>query len=238
MKLSIIIPTLNEEEYLPILLRQIKKQTFKDYEIIVADAGSKDKTVEIAKSFGCKIIKGGLPAKGRNEGAKIAKSNIFLFLDADNIFFPEDLLEKGLEEFERRNLVVAAFPIYVNGNFFDKICYFFYNLFVKITENFLPHASNIILIKKDVFEKVGGFDESIEIGEDHYLARQAKKYGKFGLLKAGPVITSARRLEVAGRFKIYSIYLFTGFYMLLFGALRKKIFNYHYNSIKNSKNKV
>ena len=61
--LSIIIPTLNEESYLPKLLNSIKKQDFQDYEMIVADAGSKDKTIEIALASGCKISSGGLPAK-------------------------------------------------------------------------------------------------------------------------------------------------------------------------------
>ncbi len=56
VKLSIIIPTYNEEEYLPKLLYSIKEQNFKDYEIIVADAGSIDKTKEIAESYGCKVI--------------------------------------------------------------------------------------------------------------------------------------------------------------------------------------
>ena len=71
--LSIIIPALNEEKYLPLLLGEIKKQNFADdLEIIVADAGSVDKTIEIARSFGCEITKGGLPAKGRNEGGKVA----------------------------------------------------------------------------------------------------------------------------------------------------------------------
>ncbi len=92
--LSIIIPTFNEEECLPLLLKQIKKQSFKDFEIIVADAYSKDRTVEIAKSFGCKTVKGGLPAKGRNQGAKAAQGDIFLFMDADNIFLPQDFLEQ------------------------------------------------------------------------------------------------------------------------------------------------
>jgi glycosyltransferase involved in cell wall biosynthesis len=123
--LSIIIPTLDEEKYLPILLSQIKKQNFSDFEIIVADAGSKDKTVEIAKSFGCQVTNGGLPAKGRNEGAKITRGEIFLFLDADNIFLPENFLKNLLEEFEKRNLGVASFPIYPAGNWFDKIAYFF-----------------------------------------------------------------------------------------------------------------
>ena len=57
--ISIIIPTWNEEECLPKLLECIKKQSYKDYEIIVADANSKDKTVTIAKKHGCKIVKSG-----------------------------------------------------------------------------------------------------------------------------------------------------------------------------------
>ena len=79
VKLSIIIPTYNEEEYLPKLLYSIKEQEFKDYEIIVADAGSVDRTREIAESNGCKVIEGGLPAVGRNNGAKIAKGKYFYF---------------------------------------------------------------------------------------------------------------------------------------------------------------
>ena len=84
--LSIIIPAYNEEKYLPRLLRCIKEQTYKDYEIIIADANSTDKTRQIAKKYGCKIAKGGLPAVGRNNGAKIAKGDILLFLDADAKF--------------------------------------------------------------------------------------------------------------------------------------------------------
>ncbi|MBI2647452.1 glycosyltransferase [Candidatus Woesearchaeota archaeon] len=81
--ISIIIPTWNEEKYLPKLLECIKKQTYKDYEIIVADANSKDKTREVAKKYNCRIVKGGVPAVGRNNGAKVAKGDILLFLDAD-----------------------------------------------------------------------------------------------------------------------------------------------------------
>ena len=55
-KISIVIPSLNEEKFLPILLESITKQTFKDFEVIIADAGSKDNTVEIAKKFGAKVV--------------------------------------------------------------------------------------------------------------------------------------------------------------------------------------
>ena len=83
MHLSIVIITKNEQQYLPRLLHSIKMQEFKDYEIIVSDAQSTDKTRAIAKSFGCKIVEGGLPSVGRNNGAKVANAPLILFLDAD-----------------------------------------------------------------------------------------------------------------------------------------------------------
>ena len=93
--ISIIIPTLNEEKYLPLLLASIKNQAFKEYEIILADAGSKDRTVEIAKQYGCRIIPGGSPSKGRNEGAKVAKGELLFFIDADAVL-PPKFFEKSL----------------------------------------------------------------------------------------------------------------------------------------------
>jgi len=232
--LSIIIPTLNEEKYLPLLLEQIKKQDFNDYEIIVADADSEDKTVEIAKNFGCKTTKGGLPAKGRNEGAKIAKGDIFLFTDADNIFLPENFLEKLLVEFKKRNLGVASFTICPDGKRIDKIVYGFYNNFVNFTQ--IPLATNSVLVKKEVFERVGGFDEEIKIAEDQWFAFQAAKYGKYGFIKTEPVLTSSRRFGREGRLKIYLKYFLAGIYIFFFGPVKKDIFKYGwYNNLKKKR---
>ena len=83
MNVSVIIPTLNEEKILPHLLDDFRNQTAKDFEVIVADAGSGDKTVEVAKAYKAQLVKGGLPAVGRNNGAKIARGEFLFFLDAD-----------------------------------------------------------------------------------------------------------------------------------------------------------
>ena len=96
-KLSIIIPALNEEKSLPLLFESIKDQEFKDYEIILADAGSTDKTLEIAKKYDVRVIKGGLPAVGRNAGAKVAQGEWLLFLDSD-VFLSSNFLKLLLEE--------------------------------------------------------------------------------------------------------------------------------------------
>ena len=105
--LSIIIPTYNEEKYLPKLLKCVKKQTYKNYEIIVADADSADKTRQIAKKYGCRVVKGGMPAIGRNNGAKAAKGDILLFLDADSLI-GKDFVKDSLKDIEIRKLDVAG----------------------------------------------------------------------------------------------------------------------------------
>ncbi len=236
--LSIIIPTLNEQDYLPLLLTEIKKQDFEDYEIIVADANSSDDTVEIAESFGCKITEGGLPAKGRNNGAKIASGDLFLFIDADVLSLPTGFLNKLVEKFKSRNLDVASFSIYPQGNIVDRIFYTLYNFWAGLSQGFLPHATNVILVKKGIHQAINGFNERVMLAEDHDYVRRAKKYGKFGFINIKSVLVSARRFERDGRFITYLRYVLAGFWMLVFGSIKSDIFKYRFNYSLKIKNKI
>lgn len=230
--LSIIIPTLNEEELLPKLLTSIRRQKFGDCEIIVADAHSTDRTRKIAKKFGAKVVDGGLPAKGRNQGAKAAKRELLLFLDADNIYLSENFFEDLIKKFQKRNLGAAVFPIYPKGNIIDRVAYGVYNWWVSITQNFLPHATNSILVKKDVHEKIHGFDEEIRIGEDHDYVRRAGKVSKFGFIETEPVLTSPRRFERDGRIKMYLLYVLAGIWILIFGPIKSGFLKYRFKTHK------
>jgi len=227
--LSIIIPTLNEEHYLPLLLTEIKKQNFEDCEIIVADADSSDSTIKVAKSFGCKITRGGLPAKGRNEGAKIASGDLFLFIDADALVLPKGFLNKLTKEFKNRNLDTASFSIYPQGNIVDKIFYGLYNLWARLSQYFLPHATNVILVKKEIHQAINGFDEKVIFAEEHDYVRRAKKQGKFGFINISPVLVSARRFKKDGRLATYLRYVLAGLWMLVFGSIKSDIFKYRFN---------
>lgn len=245
--ISIIVPTLNEEKYLPYLLGYFKEQDFKDYEIIIADGGSRDRTLEIAENFKCKTVKGDLPAKGKNEGAKAAKGDLILFLDADTVFLPEGFLSKALKKFEARNLGAATFPIYpvkeyqklnkfdFDGNKLDTLFYGIYNLWVKLTQNFLPHALHGIMVKREIHQKIKGFDEKITIAEDHDYVRRAQKYGKFGLIEIGPILTSSRRFEKDGRIKTYFKYVLAGTYILFLGPVKSNFFRYRFNHYRLGK---
>src|SRR3989344_5776368 len=99
--ISIIIPAYNEERYLPKLLDCIKRQSFRNYEVIVADADSADSTKKIAKKYGCRVVKGGMPGAGRNNGAKAAKGVILLFLDADSLI-EMDFVKKYVQDIKKR----------------------------------------------------------------------------------------------------------------------------------------
>lgn len=235
--LSIVVPALNEESYLPFLLESIKKQEIgEEYEVIVADAGSEDKTAEIARAYSCQVITcGKFPARGRNEGARKTKGDLILFLDADIIIPSPYFLRDLLKEFRKRKLDIASFPIYPQGNIIDKLFYKLYNLWALIIQRFLAHAAEAILVKKEIHQKIGGFDERIKIGEDHFYVRKATKFSKFGFINIGSVLTSARRFEQDGRIKTYSKYVLTGIHMLFFGPVKSDIFNYRFDHYSKKK---
>jgi len=228
--LSIIIPTLNEENYLPNLLSAIKGQSFRDYEIIVADNNSTDKTKEIAQSFGCRIASGGLPAKGRNEGAKIAKGNLLLFLDADTMI-SKKFLEESFNEFKKRKLDIASYTLKpkTKNIFIIGGLNFFYNWPIVISQKFLAWGAMAILVKKDIFEKIGGFDEEIRLAEDHDFVRTGAKIGKFGILTSAKVYMTLRRFEKDGYLKTGIKYLFCGIHMLLKGPIKSDIIKYDFD---------
>ena len=226
--ISIIIPALNEEKYLPKLLNCIKKQTYKNYEIIVADAESKDKTVQIAKKYKCKIAKGGMPAVGRNNGAKTAKGDVFLFLDAD-VKFDKNFLKNAIEEFNSRKLDIAGCYIRPLGNnFIDRIFFEIFNLWTAITQFFYPNASGSgIFCKRWLHKKVNGFDETIKLSEDMDYAKRCGKYGKFRILSSARSYVEMRRFEKEGRFKVGFKLLLSEIYRIFFGEIRSDIFRYN-----------
>lgn len=200
MIFSIIIPTYNEQDYLPILLDSIKEQDFDDYEVIVADANSKDRTREIAEDYGCIVVDGGLPAVGRNNGAKVAQGEILLFLDSD-LQLTEDYLRKVLYEFRMEKLGIAISQMEPMSNKVeDKLFHDFANYFMIGVENIKPHGAGCygIIAKKSLHDECGGFDESLTFGEDtDYIERLAKKE-PFRVLRNAKIGVSTRRLEEEG----------------------------------------
>ena len=204
-KISIIIPTKNEERYLPGLLESIKKQTVQPYEIIVADAGSTDRTVEIAKKYGAKVIKGGLPGVGRNNGAKVAKGDIFVFLDADAVLPRESFLGDLIRVMMTKRkpvifrLIVKPYDVDLNTTAWKRIAQYisYYWSFVillmfKILGQVPP--TGLMAVTREQFMKTGKFREDHVLGEDsEYGARLRKNFGIVTL--PYPLIVSSRRYK-------------------------------------------
>ncbi len=108
--LSIIIPTHNEEKDIPICLNSLKRQSFQDFEIIIVDDGSTDKTLEIIKQFQeVKLIKGKHKGPGfsRNLGAEKAEGSILIFIDAD-MTFSKDYLKRLISPIQEDNSIIGT----------------------------------------------------------------------------------------------------------------------------------
>jgi len=230
--LSIIIPTLNEEKYLPKLLDSIKKQSFKNYEIIVADFNSKDETRKIARKYKCKIANGGLPSVARNNGAKIAKGGILLFIDADctigNFF-----LETAISEIKSRNLDAAGCYVRpLSTSISDNAIFALFNFWIFISQFIYPNVSSGIFCKKDLHHKIKGYDASIKLSEDMNYAKRAGKHGKFRILRSVKIYTSVRRFDEEGRLRLIVKLFLSGCYRLLFGEIKTDVFKYEFGHEK------
>lgn len=229
MKLSIVIPAKNEERLLPLLLASIKKQDFKDYEVIVADAGSSDRTLEIAARFGARVVSGGMPGPGRNRGAEVSKGELILFLDSDVVLTSTKYFEDLLAEFKRTGVDVATCRLEpISERLDDQVGHTVYNTFAKLTEGFRPHATgSCILVKREVHEALHGFDESVVFAEDMEYVQRAHKHGyKFRVLACHPIRISVRRLEKEGRLSLVVKYIYGELRMLLRGPFRHMPYQY------------
>ena len=233
--ISIIIPAYNEEKFLPKLLRSIRKQAYKNKEVIVADASSTDRTAEIAGEYGARVVEGGMPAVGRNNGAKKAKGDIFLFLDADVVLPDAYFLEATIKEFERQKLDIATcFPAPLSDKKIDHLFHQFFNVYCNLLKSMMPHTPGFcIFARRSLHEQIGGFDENVKLAEDHDYAEQAVKAGKFGIIKSRKIPVSIRRFEKDGRLNIAVKYFFCELHRLILGSVKSDVFNYKFGYDKD-----
>lgn len=229
LPISIIIPTFNEEKYLPKLLQSLQNQTKKLTQVIVADAFSLDDTRKIARAFGCLVINGGLPSVARNNGARIATQPILLFLDAD-VILPPSFLEQTFTEMLQRNLDITSCFITPRSPLkIDRFLHQFANQYMKLTQKIHPHIPGAcIFVKKNLHQIIGGFDQSLILAEDHDYVKRAKRIGKFAYLKSYKIPVSVRRLSRDGRIKIALKYIAVELHLIFIGQIRRNIFNYRF----------
>jgi rSAM/selenodomain-associated transferase 2 len=210
--ISVIIPALNEEEHIGACIDSAKK--LNPVEIIVADSGSSDRTREVAEDAGALVIQS---PKGRgiqmNRGASAAKGEVLLFLHADTIIsnkvsslchpeldaWSEEILKRPPEA-DQHDETKILLDKYIGG--FFKLKFDDDSLSTKLVEMFanvrarllsLPYGDQAIFIKRDVFERMGGFREYPFL-EDIDMAMRVRKFGRLKYLPFH-VIASSRGIK-------------------------------------------
>jgi len=198
--ISVVIPAYNEQATIATVLASLKKQSYSGkFEVIVVDNGSKDTTTEIAKKYGAKVISEpriGV-AYARQAGFEAARSQIIASTDADSKL-PSGWLTRIAYEFQKRPQAAVISGMY---DFYDG----------SLTLRFLTYLMNYrafcifgwysganFAIRREAFEKVGGFDVNIPVSEDSDLAIRLREVGQVIRLANFKVKTSARRFNKLG----------------------------------------
>lgn len=212
MKYSVIIPTLNEEKLLPIILNQLKDEYLQDeyeIEIVVSDGGSSDSTIEIAIQSAevVTVHTDSIPqtiAAGRNCGAKAASGNIFIFLNGDirikdtHKFF--NFIDKKFipGNYDAMTCMVSIFP--EEEILSDKFFQFIFNTYFHLL-NMLGVGmgrGECQVVKREVFEREGGYNNKMAAGEDFDLYKRIKKNGNILFTRKLTVYESPRRYRKIG----------------------------------------
>lgn len=232
--ISIVIPALNEEKYIASLLQSIAKQKVnEDIEIVVADAGSTDHTKEVAMEYSqtfksVKVVPGGMPAVGRNNGAKASLGDPIFFIDADMVLLQTDFLKKSLDYFRGHNLAIATSFLKPNSQkLIDHVLVGLYNVILRGVKYIRPLGAMCIVASREAFQKSGGYPENVVMAEDHDFVKNCLKFGKYGILPTTAVF-SVRRFNKEGRLGLAGKYLKASAHRVFYGPITKPIFDYEF----------
>ncbi len=224
MKISVVVPTYNEEKGLEKFLQQFKNQTLprKDFEIIIVDGDSKDRTREIANKYADKVFiqKSKGVGGARNDGVEAASANIIATTDADTVV-SRRWLEQIVDHFEKDpNLVLlfgSNYPITKNFiiRFFAKLKTFLNLIFEKLKIAYLAEGPNTAFKKKEFLE-IGGYSD-LPIMDDTEITSRMKDVGKIKYDISLFVYASIRRMEKGGIGSFGFLAIFSWLKLTFFG---------------------
>ncbi len=249
---SIIIPTLNEEKFLPRLLTDLTRQKEQNFEIIVADGFSEDGTKNCVDPFRPKFkinfVQTRLKnvAAQRNYGSSLSQGRYFVFIDADARIGPSFLkkIKKAIDK-NKGLLFVPYFSPDKQDNQYKPL-FDLVNVLVELSQN-LPKRFSLggtIIIEKNFFNLIGGFNERLFMSEDHELVQRAGQWGvKSKFIKGTKVSFSLRRLKKEGQIKFFYKYFVVAARRLFFNEeIKNKIIEYQmggqfYDQVKGKQKK-
>jgi len=232
MKVSIVIPALNEEKNIASVIRATLAQDYPSFEVIVVDNGSVDKTIDIASQFPIKVVselrKGTNYA--REKGRQVATGDVIANLDADCLP-PPHWLSIGVAHMKNKNVSAVSGPYdYYDGGWLFRTLSLatqknIYSSTNKITNSLNSGGAIIggnVIIRASVFKKAGGYNTAIVFyGDDTDTAQRVSKYGKIIFDRNFIVKSSARRFKNEGIFKVTFLYVFYFFYVTFLSVFRR-----------------
>jgi len=211
MKLSFVIPTLNEENHIRDCINSIKLQD-PNAEIIIADGKSKDNTIKVARSLGAKVVVEEPTGAGsaRNAGARIATGDVLCFIDADTLL-KKNWVGRVNNIFSDERVVAASGPIFPrDGGVIDRILYGMAMRILPLTTlpfNFYQFQGPNMAFRKSAFDSMNGFKEKLQALEDNEIGNRAREYGKVVWDDKLRVAADTRRFKRNGYVGMGLVYL-------------------------------
>ncbi|MCP3955547.1 MAG: glycosyltransferase [Desulfobacterales bacterium] len=229
LELSVIIPTLNEQACLPLLLADLKAQKGVVLEIIVADGGSTDDTLTHCLPFKPLVVKA---PRGRarqlNAGFRKSTNRNLLFLHADSRLKDPGLLHKALKHWHAAlsetpgGDVAGHFPLkFMRTRESNNMTFRYIEGKTHFNRINTTNGDQGFLLRRSFFEDLGGFDESQHFLEDQKLAEKIRTRGSWVTLP-GQLYTSGRRFETAG---CHRLYILMSMLMALYSTGRMEFFH-------------
>ncbi len=194
--ISIIIPTLDEAARIQSVLRPLVG--LDGVEVIVVDGGSQDGTPALAAEAGARVLSSERGrARQMNAGRRAAGGDLLIFLHGDTVP-PADFLERARRVVDLPGVAAGAFRLRIDG---AGLGFRIIETVANLRSRFLrtPYGDQILFLKADVFDRVGGFPE-LPIMEDFEFVRRLARLGRIAIAPAA-VSTSARRWEKLGLVK-------------------------------------
>ena len=236
MTISVIIPSLNEEKYIGMLLQRLKDQTLQAEEILVVDGDSSDNTRKIVRKFDNIRLLTTQKDIGlqRTLGGSTARSELLVFFDADVELKP-DFLKSSVAEITQKKLVIAC-PVYIplTEHFGVKFIFGVFNTIFKVSEKHFPAgAGPCIFVKKAIFDQSKGFRSRLLTDDLEFIHRIGKTH-PFAILNS-KIYVSDRRFKKYGVFKTFWQYLKISYFFMKGNLQKSNSLKYPfgaYNSIK------
>lgn len=227
--ISVIVPVLDEEDWLPTLLDSLSAQTMGVREVLVVDGGSTDGTCRIAEECGARaLLGGGLPGVSRNAGAQWASGEWLLFLDAD-VRLPPTAVEEMWRQARQRGFTAASTAFVPDGDGWVVRAqhrlsseYFWLSSLLG-----WPHSIGAFLfVRRDLHFEIGGFDTGILVAEDQDYVVRLRKAGRYAFTRHPRVEIAQRRFDREGFFRVSLKWIGIELHRLLFGEIRSDRFRY------------